>query len=128
MIPKVIEVVVKPFLFDVLVKIDSIVEEEWNDENVSLGKKMTANLSDSEGPMVRLKGKKPRHDDTSERNEKVWIGSLLENILQGKLTQQIWEMVSGGKVNLELSEDDLLSSQEPAEFSKSVGVNIQDSQ
>lgn len=128
MIPKVIEVGVKPFLFDVLVKIDSIVEEEWNDENVSLGKKMTANLSDSEGPMVRLKGKKPRNDDTSERNEKVWTGSLLENILQGKLAQQIWEMVSGGKVNLELSEDDLLSSQELAEFSKSVGVNIQDSQ
>jgi hypothetical protein len=34
---------------------------------------------------------------------------------------------SEGKVDLDLSEDDLLSSQELAEFAKSVGVDIQGS-
>jgi hypothetical protein len=38
MIPPVVEVDVKPFLYDILFRIESIVKEGWNDENISLGK------------------------------------------------------------------------------------------
>jgi hypothetical protein len=39
MIPTMVEVGVKPYLYDIFFKIDSIEEEGWNDESVSLGKR-----------------------------------------------------------------------------------------
>jgi hypothetical protein len=44
MIPFVIEVGVKPFLYDIFFKVETIDEEGWNDDSVSLGKRATVKL------------------------------------------------------------------------------------
>jgi hypothetical protein len=59
LIPKVIEVGVKPFLFNIFFKVESVVAEGWNEEPVNLGKRTTSNMSKSESSMVRVKGKNP---------------------------------------------------------------------
>jgi hypothetical protein len=46
----------------------------------------------------------------------------------GVTAMQCNEEDSGGQVNLEFSDEDLLSSQELSELAKSVGVNLQGSQ
>lgn len=44
MVPKVIEVGVKPFLYDVSFNVESIVEEDWN-EPINLRKRGSSNMS-----------------------------------------------------------------------------------
>jgi hypothetical protein len=39
MIPPIIEVGVKPFLYDIYFKIDNITDEGWNDDSINLGKR-----------------------------------------------------------------------------------------
>jgi hypothetical protein len=39
MIPPIIEVGVKPFLYDVYFKTDNITDEGWNDDSINLGKR-----------------------------------------------------------------------------------------
>jgi hypothetical protein len=39
MIPRVLEVGVKPYLFDIFFKIDGVEEEGWNEESGNLGKR-----------------------------------------------------------------------------------------
>jgi hypothetical protein len=46
MIPPIIEVGVKPFLFDVFLKIDHIEENGWNEETFNLGKRSSVDISD----------------------------------------------------------------------------------
>jgi hypothetical protein len=38
MIPEVIEVGVKPYLYDIFFKVENVDAEGWSDESVSLGK------------------------------------------------------------------------------------------
>jgi hypothetical protein len=144
MIPKIVEVGVKPFLFDVYFKVDSIVEEGWNEDNSNHGKRVKSNTCVSEGSMSKSTGKKARKEsvDGKEKNEVASsagkghsrkTATVTESEGQkithkGDKTLQHNEEDSGGQVNLELSEEDLLSSQELAELAKSVGVNLQCSQ
>lgn len=83
---------------------ESVDGKEKNEVASSAGKghsRKTATVTESEGQKITHKG-----DKTLQHNEED----------------------SGGQVNLELSEEDLLSSQELAELAKSVGVNLQCSQ
>lgn len=41
MIPSVIEIGIKPFLYDIFFKVESLDEEGWNDDTVCLGKRAT---------------------------------------------------------------------------------------
>jgi hypothetical protein len=76
LIPKVIEVGVKPFLFNIFFKVESVVAEGWNEELVNLGKRRTSNMSESESFMVRVKGKIPRNDEKVEKSSKDGLGVL----------------------------------------------------
>lgn len=77
LIPKVIEVGVKPFLFNIFFKVESVVAEGWNEELVNLGKRRTSNMSESESFMVRVKGKIPRNDEKVEKSSKDGLGCSL---------------------------------------------------
>jgi hypothetical protein len=78
LIPKVIEVGVKPFLFDVFFKVDSIVEEGWNEEPVNLGKRATSNIGASDSSMGKDKGKKPKN----EGKKSGWWEKLVVELLR----------------------------------------------
>jgi hypothetical protein len=95
--------------------------------------------------MTNSKGKKVRKEMHVDGKEKKWVEPSDGKSLTGKtsiVTEsdgrkpslkeaksiQCNEEDSGGQVNLELSDEDLLSSQELVVLAKSVGVNLQGSQ
>jgi hypothetical protein len=47
MIPPMIEVGVKPFLYDVFLKNDHIEENGWNDETINLGKRNSVEINET---------------------------------------------------------------------------------
>jgi hypothetical protein len=63
MIPPVVEVAVKPFLYDIYFRIESISDEGWNDETINLGKRASVDIHGINDPMFDKSGKKPRNDD-----------------------------------------------------------------
>jgi hypothetical protein len=57
MIPPVVEVGVKPFLYDIFLKIDSITEEGWNDDSINLGKRGSVERHGFDYPTFEKSGK-----------------------------------------------------------------------
>jgi hypothetical protein len=60
MIPPVVEVAVKPFLYDIFFRIESICDEGWNDDSVNLGKRASVQIHGSSDPLFDKSGKNPR--------------------------------------------------------------------
>jgi hypothetical protein len=136
MIPPVVEVAVKPFLYDIFFRIESICDEGWNDDSVNLGKRASVQIHGSNDPLFDKSGKKPKNlDDVNledDPNHNLKIG---ESSSQGKEfakmsdptlvsakdlsdEEQKLENLSDEKVDFDPNEDDLLSSQELEEFAK----------
>jgi hypothetical protein len=59
MIPPVVEVAVKPFLYDIYFRIESISDEGWNDESINLGKRASVDIHGINDPMFDKSGKNP---------------------------------------------------------------------
>jgi hypothetical protein len=134
MIPPVVEVVVKPFLYDIYFRIESISDEGWNDETINLGKRASVDIHGINDPMFDKSRKKPRNDDevgdedplpnfrvgeTSQGKEsfkksEVFIDSSKDKSGDGLRLEDL----SDEKVDFDPNEDDLLSSQELEEFAK----------
>jgi hypothetical protein len=136
MIPLVVEVGVKPFLYDIFFRIESICDEGWNDDSVNLGKRASIQIHGSSDPLFDKSGKKPKNlDDVTledDPNPNLKIG---ESSSQGKEfakmsdpnlvpskdmsdEEQKLDNLSDEKVDFDPNEDDLLSSQELEEFAK----------
>lgn len=139
MIPLVVEVGVKPFLYTYFKKIEHVAEEGWNDEQVILGKRASTNTLDLEDPMTRNSSKKVKNDkhdlktaishNDMDRNiihsQKVLIqgeGSGKEDA-ENKNRDLVEGVEKQDKEAFEDSEDDLYSSQELDEFIKSMDEN-----
>jgi hypothetical protein len=52
-----VEVVVKPFLYDIYFRIESISEEGWNDETINLGKRAFVEIHGINDPVFDKSGK-----------------------------------------------------------------------
>jgi hypothetical protein len=61
MIPPIIEVGVKPFLYDIFFKIDDITDEGWNDESINLGKRASVDRQGLDDPSYEKTVKKARN-------------------------------------------------------------------
>jgi hypothetical protein len=61
MIPPIIEVGGKPFLYDIFFKIDDITDEGWNDESINLGKRASVDRQGLDDPTYEKTGKKARN-------------------------------------------------------------------
>jgi hypothetical protein len=61
MIPPIIEVGVKPFLYDIFFKIDDITDEGWNDESINLGKRASVDRQGLDDPSYEKTDKKARN-------------------------------------------------------------------
>jgi hypothetical protein len=137
MIPPIIEVGVKPFLYDIFFKIDNITDEGWNDDSINLGKRASVDRqgfgdispgksakkakSGDEDSGKDVKGKSPLKISSSHGNVS---GSLSEHS-EGMKMEKCYEgnkgyLDSQGNEDEEFSEseDDLLDSQELDEFIK----------
>jgi hypothetical protein len=135
MIPPVVEVAIKPFLYDIFFRIESIIEEGWNDETISLGKRASVEIHGLNDPLFDKSRKKPRNEDENFEEAANPNFKLGESSSQGKDAIKLSE-ISGGdfkdkngdgltadglsdeKVDFNASEDDLLSSQDLKEFAK----------
>jgi hypothetical protein len=143
MIPEVIEVGVKPYLYDIFFKVENIDAEGWNDDSVSLGKRASVDVHRPRKFVMEKSGKKAKNEEfETEENDmgikyhsgstSKMIGSMVTSDKTGKLTEVIKE--SGekegfeGDVEFNESEDDLLSSQELDVLVKDMGVDVTNSQ
>ncbi|PWZ15084.1 hypothetical protein Zm00014a_023890 [Zea mays] len=60
MIHPIIEVGVKPFIYDIYFKIDNITDEGWNDDSINLGKRASVDRQGFGDPSVEKSGKKAK--------------------------------------------------------------------
>jgi hypothetical protein len=60
MIPEVIEVGVKPYLYDIFFKVENVDVEGWNDESVSLGKRASVDVQRARKQVIEKSGKKQK--------------------------------------------------------------------
>jgi hypothetical protein len=63
MIPPIIEVGVQPFLYDIFLKIDSIIEEGWNDDSINLGKRASVERHGFDDHAFEKYGKAKNEED-----------------------------------------------------------------
>jgi hypothetical protein len=131
MIPPIIEVGVKPFLYDIFFKIDDITEEGWNDDSINLGKRASVDRHGLDDPTCEKTGKKARNMGDKTFKEELGLEKIGEMSSHGKAVIQKTDF---GIVNEDLnpiseaptnedeefheSEDDLLSSHDLEEFAK----------
>jgi hypothetical protein len=137
MIPPIIEVGVKPFLYDIYFKIDNITDEGWNDDSVNLGKRASVDRqgfgeislgkyakkakSGDEDSGKDIKGKSPLKIPSSQVNVAGSLSEQSESMKMGKGSEDPKGYLdSQGNEDEEFndSEDDLLDSQELDEFIK----------
>jgi hypothetical protein len=137
MIPPIIEVGVKPLLYDIFFKIDDITDEGWNDESINLGKRASVDRQGLDDPSYEKTGKKARNVGDKSVKEELRLENNGDMMSQGKSSGRgpdlgdnnenlnpIYE--DKGYVNDPInedeefheSEDDLLSSQDLEEFAK----------
>jgi hypothetical protein len=137
MIPPIIEVGVKPFLYDIYFKIDDIIDEGWNDESINLGKRASVDRQGLDDPSYEKTGKKARNIGDKSIKEEMRLENIGDMVSQGKSFGRGTDL---GDNNEDLnpvtedkgydndpinedgefheSEDDLLSSQDLEEFAK----------
>jgi hypothetical protein len=137
MIPPVVEVAVKPFLYDIFFRIESVSEEGWNDETVNLGKRASVEIHGINDPMFDKSRKKHRNDEdnfdedptpnfklgesSSQGKESVKLSDVCLDISKDKAGEgQKLDDLSDEKVDFDPNEDDLLSSHELEEFAKDI--------
>jgi hypothetical protein len=135
LIPPVVEVAVKPFLYDIYFRIESISDEGWNDDTINLGKRASVDIHGINDPVFDKSGKKPRNDDEGCDEDPIPNLKVGETSSQGKeylkKSEAFMESpkdisgdamrvedLSDEKVEFDPNEDDLLSSQELEEFAK----------
>jgi hypothetical protein len=135
MIPPVVEVAVKPFLYDIFFRIESICDEGWNDDSVNLGKRASVQIHGINDPLFDKSGKKPRNEEDNLDVELTPNPKLGESSSQGKEAVKLSDTglgiskdkpnedqklddLSDEKVDFDPNEDDLLSSQDLEEFAK----------
>jgi hypothetical protein len=63
MIPEIIEVGVKPYLYDIFFKVQNIDAEGWNDDSVSLGKRASVDVHRSGKSVMEKSGKKAKNEE-----------------------------------------------------------------
>jgi hypothetical protein len=130
MIPPIIEVGVKPYLYDIFFKIDDITEEGWNDDSINLGKRASVDMQGLDDPSCEKTGKKARNvgDKMKEELGLEKVGEITShgtNVIQksdfGTVNEDlnpISEDPANEDEEFHESEDDLLSSQDLEEFAK----------
>jgi hypothetical protein len=137
MIPPIIEVGVKPFLYDIFFKIDDITDEGWNDESINLGKRASVDRQGLDDLSYEKTGKKARNVGDKSVKEELRLENIGDMMSQGKSSGRGPDLgdnnenlnpVSEDKgydnnpINedeeFHESEDDLLSSQDLEEFAK----------
>jgi hypothetical protein len=137
MIPPIIEVGVKPFLYDIFFKIDNITNEGWNDESINLGKRASVDRqgfgdislgksakkakSGDEDSGKDIKGKSPLKLSSSHANVAGSLSEQSESMKMGKGsegTKGYLDSQGNDDEEYNESEDDLLDSQELDEFIK----------
>jgi hypothetical protein len=136
MIPPVVEVAVKPFLYDIFFRIESICDEGWNDDSVNLGKRAYVQIHGTNDPLFDKSGKKPKNVEgetleadpipsfklgESSSQGKEFAKLSVPNLETSKIISdedQKLDNLSDEKVDFDSNEDDLLSSQELEEFAK----------
>jgi hypothetical protein len=135
MIPLVVEVAVKPFLYDIFFRIESICDEGWNDDSVNLVKRASVQIHGINDPLFDKSGKKPRNEEDNLVVELTPNPKLGESSSQGKEAVKLSDTglgiskdkpdedqklddLSDEKVDFDPNEDDLLSSQDLEEFAK----------
>jgi hypothetical protein len=122
MIPPIIEVGVKPFLYDIFFKIDDITDEGWNDESINLGKRASVDRHGLDDPTYEKTGKKARNVGEKSVKEVMRLENIGEMSSHGKSSSQRTDLgVSNEDLNpisedptnedeeFHESEDDLLS-------------------
>ena len=135
MIPPVVEVAVKPFLYDIFFRIESICDEGWNDDSVNLGKRASVQIHGINDPLFDKSRKKPRNEEENLDADLTPNPKLGESSSQGKESAKLSEPnldipkdipdedqkrddLSDEKVDFYPNEDDLMSSQDLEEFAK----------
>jgi hypothetical protein len=138
MIPPIIEVGVKPFLYDIFFKIDNITDEGWNDEFINLGKRASVDRqgfgdhsfeksvkkakSGDEESGRDVKGKSPLKVSSSHVNVAGSLSEQSESMKFGKGSEGTKGYLDSQGNNddddYNESEEDLLDSQELEEFIK----------
>jgi hypothetical protein len=137
MIPPIIEVGVKPFLYDIYFKIDNITDEGWNDDSIILGKRASVDRQGFGDPSFEKSGKKAKNvaektdmDDMRNVNMEGPLAHGKESGVQadkseGMVVEIFFEGDKGFMDNLgneeddfNESDDDLLGSQDLEEFAK----------
>jgi hypothetical protein len=73
MIPEVIEVGVKPYLYDIFFKVENIDAEGWNDDSVSLGKRASVDVHRSGKSVMEKSGKKAKKMRSLEQKKMIWL-------------------------------------------------------
>lgn len=84
MIPPIIEVGVKPFLYDIYFKIDDITNEGWNDESINLGKRASVDRQGLDDPSYEKTGKKARNIGDKSVKEEMRLENIGDMMSQGK--------------------------------------------
>jgi hypothetical protein len=137
MIPPIIEVGVKPFLYDIFFKIDNITDEGWNDDSINLGKRASVDRqgfgdislgkyakkakSGDEDSGKDIKGKSPLKLSSSQANVAGSLSEQSDSMKMGKGFEDPKGYLDSQRNEDEEfndSEDDLLDSQELDEFIK----------
>ncbi|PWZ04505.1 hypothetical protein Zm00014a_041846, partial [Zea mays] len=137
MIPPIIEVGVKPFLYDIYFKTDNITDVGWNDDSINLGKRASIDRQGFGDPTFEKSGKKARNVGDKSEKEDLRLENIGDIMSQGKNFGRCFEVSDGmedvkpmdedkgyddNPINEEddfnESEDDLMSSQDLEEFAK----------
>jgi hypothetical protein len=100
MIPPIIKVGVKPFLYDIYFKIDNITDEGWNDDSINLGKRASVDRQGFGDPSFEKfvkkaksggeksgmddKGKSPLEDPSTHGNEADFQSEHSDGMKSGK--------------------------------------------
>jgi hypothetical protein len=137
MIPPIIEVGVKPFLYDIYFKIDNITDEGWNDDSINLGKRASVDRQGFADPSFEKSRKKAKNvgektgmDDMIKANMEGPIAHGKESGVQAEKSEGMdveknsegdkgyMDNLGNEEDDFNESDDDLLGSQDLEEFAK----------
>lgn len=138
MIPSVIEIGIKPFLYDIFFKVESLDEEGWNDDTVCLGKRATIESLQLDDNITENLMKKVKSEKGKGMADHMLTGILEDNSFKGGKSGNAQKVSKDGekgiegyseeKVDFDGSGDDLLSSHELEDLVKEANIEMSDSQ